>query len=105
MAECTHNCDSCGEKCEKRDFHVNLHKDSKVKKVIGIGYDSTSNNYIIKDILNVLCLMELLEIQADTELSDNGGYKTIFKVVKMRDSVTDKVAEALEARRVKNLDK
>ena len=36
MAECTHNCDSCGEKCEKRDFHVNLHKDSKVKKVIGI---------------------------------------------------------------------
>ena len=61
--------------------------------------------YIIKDILNVLCLIELLEIQADTELSDNGGYKTIFKVVKMRDSVTDKVAEALEARRVKNLDK
>ena len=77
----------------------------QLKKVIGIGYDSTSNNYIIKDILNVLCLMELLEIQADTELSDNGGYKTIFKVVKMRDSVTDKVAEALEARRVKNLDK
>ena len=28
MAECTHNCDSCGEKCEKRDFHVNLHKDT-----------------------------------------------------------------------------
>ena len=50
-------------------------------------------------------LMELLEIQADTELSDNGGYKTMFKVVKMRDNVTDKVAEALEARRVKNLDK
>jgi Mrp family chromosome partitioning ATPase len=36
MSECSHNCESCGEKCEKRDFHVNLHKDSKVKKVIGI---------------------------------------------------------------------
>ena len=77
----------------------------QLKKVIGIGDKSTSNNYIIKDIINVLCLMELLEIQADTELSDNGGYKTMFKVVKMRDNVTDKVAEALEARRVKNLDK
>ena len=36
MAECNHDCGSCGEKCEKRDFHVDLHKDSKVKKVIGI---------------------------------------------------------------------
>lgn len=36
MAECTHDCGSCGEQCEKRDFHVDLHKDSKVKKVIGI---------------------------------------------------------------------
>ena len=36
MSECNHDCGSCGEKCEKRDFHVNLHKDSKVKKVIGI---------------------------------------------------------------------
>ena len=36
MGECNHNCGSCGEKCEKRDFHVNLHKGSSVKKVIGI---------------------------------------------------------------------
>lgn len=36
MSDCNHDCSSCGEKCEKRDFHVNLHKDSKVKKVIGI---------------------------------------------------------------------
>ena len=36
MAECTHDCGNCGEQCEKRDFHVDLHKDSKVKKVIGI---------------------------------------------------------------------
>lgn len=36
MSDCNHDCGSCGEKCEKRDFHVNLHKDSKVKKVIGI---------------------------------------------------------------------
>ncbi len=36
MAECSHNCSSCGEQCEKRDFHVDLHKGSSVKKVIGI---------------------------------------------------------------------
>ena len=36
MAECTHDCGSCGDKCEKRDFQVSLHKGSCVKKVIGI---------------------------------------------------------------------
>lgn len=36
MAECTHDCSNCGEKCEKRDFHVDLRKGSSVKKVIGI---------------------------------------------------------------------
>ena len=36
MAECNHDCSSCSEKCEKRDFHVDLHKKSSVKKVIGI---------------------------------------------------------------------
>lgn len=36
MSECTHDCSSCSEKCEKRDFHVDLHKGSSVKKVIGI---------------------------------------------------------------------
>ena len=36
MAECTHDCGSCGEECSKRDFQVAPHKDSKIKKVIGI---------------------------------------------------------------------
>jgi Mrp family chromosome partitioning ATPase len=36
MGECNHDCGSCGEKCEKRDFHVSLRKGSTVKKVIGI---------------------------------------------------------------------
>ncbi len=36
MADCNHDCSSCGEKCEKRDFHVNLNPASSVKKVIGI---------------------------------------------------------------------
>lgn len=36
MGECSHDCSSCGEKCEKRDFHIDLHKGSSVKKVIGI---------------------------------------------------------------------
>jgi len=36
MSGCSHDCGSCGEKCEKRDFHVDLHAGSSVKKVIGI---------------------------------------------------------------------
>ena len=36
MAECTHECGSCGQDCSKRDFQVKPHKDSKIKKVIGI---------------------------------------------------------------------
>ncbi|MBO4858376.1 MAG: Mrp/NBP35 family ATP-binding protein [Treponema sp.] len=36
MAECTHDCGSCSESCDKRDFQVSLHKGSCVKKVIGI---------------------------------------------------------------------
>lgn len=37
MAEnCSHNCSSCGSKCEKKDFQVSLHEGAKVKKVIGI---------------------------------------------------------------------
>lgn len=41
MAECTHNCESCGESCESRtaapeDMHEKLHELSKVNKVIGV---------------------------------------------------------------------
>ena len=36
MAECTHDCGSCSQDCSKRDFQVAAHKDSKIKKVIGI---------------------------------------------------------------------
>ncbi len=36
MADCGHDCSSCGEKCEERDLHVKLRPGSSVKKVIGI---------------------------------------------------------------------
>ena len=36
MSDCTHDCNSCGQDCSKRDFQVAPHKDSKIKKVIGI---------------------------------------------------------------------
>lgn len=34
--ECSHDCGSCSNSCEKRDLHVNLRAGSSVKKVIGI---------------------------------------------------------------------
>lgn len=36
MADCNHECGSCGKSCSERDLKAYLHKDSKVKKVIGI---------------------------------------------------------------------
>ncbi|MCR5435761.1 MAG: Mrp/NBP35 family ATP-binding protein [Treponema sp.] len=36
MAECSHDCSSCNENCDKRDFHIDLNEKSSVKKVIGI---------------------------------------------------------------------
>ena len=36
MSDCTHDCNSCEQDCSKRDFQVAPHKDSKIKKVIGI---------------------------------------------------------------------
>ncbi|MCR4736044.1 MAG: Mrp/NBP35 family ATP-binding protein [Treponema sp.] len=36
MANCNHDCGSCGENCAERDFHVNLRPGSSVKKVIGV---------------------------------------------------------------------
>ncbi len=36
MAECTHDCGSCGEDCARRDMHKAPHELSKIKKVIGI---------------------------------------------------------------------
>lgn len=36
MADCNHDCGSCGQNCSERDFRAHLRKDSCVKKVIGI---------------------------------------------------------------------
>lgn len=36
MADCNHDCGSCGKKCEERDLHAYLRPGSSVKKVIGI---------------------------------------------------------------------
>lgn len=36
MSECTHDCASCEENCEKRDFHENPHPKSSIKKVIAV---------------------------------------------------------------------
>ena len=36
MAECTHDCGSCGENCSQRDMRKAPHELSKIKKVIGI---------------------------------------------------------------------
>lgn len=36
MADCSHDCGSCGKSCSERDFRAYLRKGSSVKKVIGI---------------------------------------------------------------------
>jgi Mrp family chromosome partitioning ATPase len=34
--ECTHNCSTCGKKCESKDLHEKLNELSSVKHVIGV---------------------------------------------------------------------
>lgn len=36
MAECTHDCESCGENCSQRDMKKKPHELSNIKKVIGV---------------------------------------------------------------------
>ena len=36
MSGCNHNCSSCGESCEKRDFLIHTNQYSNIKKTIGI---------------------------------------------------------------------
>ena len=61
---------------------------SQLKTVIGLGTSSRSNDYIIKDILNILIKLELVSLKLDAELSD-GSYKTTYSVVQMGDTISD----------------
>lgn len=36
MSNCNHNCDTCNEKCDKKDFIIHTNKYSNIKKTIGI---------------------------------------------------------------------
>ena len=36
MAECTHDCSSCGQDCAERDLHAKLNEYSEIKKVIAV---------------------------------------------------------------------
>ena len=36
MAECTHNCDTCGEKCGKESFYLKPKSTTKIGKMIGV---------------------------------------------------------------------
>ncbi len=38
MSECTHNCETCSQKCgEKQDLHASLNSFSSIKKVVAVG--------------------------------------------------------------------
>lgn len=71
----------------------------QLKKVIGIGTNSTSNNYIIKDIINILCQMHLLEIETSIKISESGGYYTDIKVINMKDQIYDAIKENIERKK------
>ncbi len=36
MSECTHDCSSCGEKCEEKDLRAQLNRYSQIKKVVAV---------------------------------------------------------------------
>ena len=71
----------------------------QLKKVIGIGTNSTSNNYIIKDIINILCQMHLLEIETSIKISESGGCYTDIEVINMKDQIYDAIKENIERKK------
>lgn len=77
----------------------------QLKQIIGIGSKSDSNDYIIKDILNLLIMMELIELKCNNELTENGGFKTVYSIIKMKDTVTDIIGEMSEQARIERLSK
>ena len=77
----------------------------QLKQVIGIGSKSNSNDYIIQDILNLLIKMELIVLRCNSELNENGGFKTIYSIVDARNSVTDVIGEMCERDRIEKLTK
>lgn len=77
----------------------------QLKHIIGIGKKSDSNDYIVKDILNLLMMMELVTLKCNVELSENGGFKTIYSVVGMKDTVDDKIEQLSEQSRIERLTK
>ncbi len=36
MSECTHDCSTCGEKCEEKDLRAQLNRYSQIKKVVAV---------------------------------------------------------------------
>ena len=52
MSECTHNCETCSSKCEKKDFIIHTNQYSKIRKTIGIVVDY---KYAPTEYDNLLC--------------------------------------------------
>ena len=36
MSECTHDCSSCGQKCDQQDLRAKLNQYSQIKKVVAV---------------------------------------------------------------------
>jgi hypothetical protein len=66
---------------------------SQLKTAIGLKTSTRSNDYIIKDILNVMIKLELIEIELKYEITDNGGYTDIYYVKNMGTEIQDTVGE------------
>jgi hypothetical protein len=49
--------------------------------------------------------MELVVLKCSNELNENGGFKTVYSVVDMKNTVTDKIGELSEKAREERLAK
>lgn len=66
---------------------------SQLKKIIGVKDTTRSNDYIIKDILNVLIKLELLQVKLEADFNDKGGYSNIYCVTNMGTEIQDSIGE------------
>ena len=73
MASCDHNCNTCKEKCEKKDFIIHTNKYSNIKKTIGI---VSGKGGVGKSLVTSMLAVCSAKLGYKTALPDLPGFRT-----------------------------
>lgn len=74
--------------CKSFEFSI-----ESIKRAIGISVNTRSNDYIVKDILNVLSILELVSYQVIEKINEKGEVKTVFQMQKMNNEIPENIQD------------